>query len=125
MMPTFQKDQGAQQVVIICICLLLSAALPLWGEGLFVDKTGNFSTSPALTVGLLMALLLRWRPARTILFILTILYLCVDYFAFSHAPDKIGFLLVAPLHLTAFLLLGFSRSVQQHFLRPASQEQVA
>jgi hypothetical protein len=40
--------------------------------------------------------------------------------AFTLSPHKIGFLLIAPLHLLAFGLLTFSREVRQYVEKPAT-----
>jgi hypothetical protein len=109
-----EKDKGAQLIIVIAICLLASAALPMWFKELFVEPSGNFSTSTIGVVILILGMLRRWRPAWAILLALTILYLCVDVVAFTLSPDKIGFLLIAPLHLIAFALLGFSREVRRY-----------
>jgi hypothetical protein len=120
-----QKDKGAQLILVVAICLLLSAALPIWFKWLFVAESGNFSTSTTGVVLLTIGILLRWRLAWAILLALTVLYLCVDGIAFSHSPHKIGFLLIAPLHLLAFLLLGFSREVRHYVEKPATSKPVA
>ncbi|TGE07681.1 hypothetical protein [Hymenobacter fodinae] len=117
---TSQKDKGAQLIFVIAICLVASAPLPMWFKGLFVEDSGNFSIGVTGVVLLTMGMLRRWRPARSILLGLTILYLCVDVVAFTLSPDKVGFLLIGPLHLLALCLLAFSRDVRQYVEEPAT-----
>jgi hypothetical protein len=119
-MPTYQKDKGAQLIFVIAICLLASAALPIYFKTLFVAESGKFSTSITGIVLLTMGILRRWRLAWAILLGLTVLYVCMDVVAFTLSPDKIGFLLIAPLHLLAFGLLAFSRAVRQYVEKPAT-----
>ena len=114
--------KGFWLLILVAVCLLLTAWLPAHHKLLFVSETGHVGHGQTLNVVLIGLLFARWRPARTLTLLLSgcqfVFALLIMAWAWKtgaqYAPAPyLGYTLVALLHLVVLKVLNDSKSVRE------------
>ena len=117
------RENGFWQLVAVAVCLLLCCWLPATFKNWFVEETGKYSSSYALSFLLVVGLFKRWRPAITLTVIVAGLHLLLAYFVLSRSSlysiKHPGFILTGALSLSVIVILLFSSGVNK-YVRPQS-----
>jgi peptidoglycan/LPS O-acetylase OafA/YrhL len=104
-------------LLLVAGCLLVSDVLPAFQKLWFVDESGKIDTSYWLDALLIVLLFRKWRPARTLLLLITgvhtTLFIAILGYSLSHGGHLLGYCLVLPLLLLAMGILAYSTALKQ------------
>ena len=105
-------------LALLAGCLLLADYLPVWHKLWFVAESGHFGGGSSTTLLLLAGLLLRWRPALSLLYAYLFISIsftsCLFLYNSVAGGPTLGFLLVSLLHLLAGAILYFSAAIRHY-----------
>ena len=104
-------------LLLVAGCLLASDMLPAFHKLWFVDESGKIGSDYWLDLVLLGLLVRQWRPARTLLLLLTgvhaVFFSAILCYNLRHGGHLLGYCLVLPLLLLAIGILLYSTALKQ------------